>query len=40
MKTTDWTIEGSEGHPIHGTTHAPNGDAVGVVLLAHGFYGI
>ena len=39
MKTIDWTIEGSDGHPIHGTTHAPNGDAVGVVLLAHGFMG-
>ncbi len=39
MKTTDWTIDGSRGNPIYGTTHEPAGEPIGVILLAHGFMG-
>lgn len=34
-----WTIEGANGQPIFGDAHAPKGDAVGVILIAHGFKG-
>ncbi len=34
---TDWTIEGAEGEPIYGNTHLPDGPAVGVVIIGHGF---
>ena len=39
MKLTDWKMKGSGGEEIHGTTHAPNGNPKGVVLMAHGFKG-
>jgi alpha-beta hydrolase superfamily lysophospholipase len=39
MNCTDWNIVGSRGEYIHGTTHKPEGEAVGVVLLGHGFKG-
>lgn len=37
--TTDWTIPGSDGRPIRGTTHLPRGRASGVAIVAHGFLG-
>lgn len=39
MGTNDWEMIGSGGESIHGTTHSPNGEPKGVVLLAHGFKG-
>ncbi len=36
---TDWTIEGAEGEPIFGNTHPPDGPALGVILIGHGFKG-
>lgn len=34
-----WIIEGSEGLPILGRTHAPSGEARFVVVVVHGFMG-
>ncbi len=34
-----WSIRGSDDQPILGDTHTPDGDAAGVILLAHGFKG-
>jgi pimeloyl-ACP methyl ester carboxylesterase len=39
MRCADWNIAGARGEMIHGTTHFPDGDAVGVLLLGHGFLG-
>ena len=39
MLTSEWTIDGSQGETIYGTTHEPSGKTRGVVLLAHGFKG-
>ena len=39
MPTASWTLTGSDGHPILGTTHQPPGDPAGVILLCHGFKG-
>jgi pimeloyl-ACP methyl ester carboxylesterase len=36
---SDWSIDGSDGHPIIGNTDLPAGEARGVVLVAHGFKG-
>ena len=36
---TEWTIEGAEGEAIIGNGHEPEGEACGVVLIAHGFKG-
>jgi len=35
----DWSITGSNGELILGNTHVPDGDAVGILLIAHGFKG-
>ena len=34
-----WTIEGSDGQPIGGDAHVPDGEACGAVLIVHGFLG-
>lgn len=34
-----WTIDGADGEPIIGNTHTPEGEATGVILIAHGFKG-
>ena len=39
MNTNHWTIVGSHGETIFGSTEAPDGLARGVALLAHGFKG-
>ncbi|MAI66467.1 MAG: hypothetical protein CMJ26_01150 [Phycisphaerae bacterium] len=39
LRCADWNIAGARGEIIHGTTQFPVGDAVGVVLLGHGFLG-
>lgn len=39
MSTSDWSIEGSRGETIFGTTHQHVGECRGVVLVAHGFKG-
>ena len=39
MRTTDWTIEGSKGNPIYGTTHTPAESPRGTMLMFHGFMG-
>ena len=39
MHTNDWVMKGSGGECMHGTTHSPDGEPKGVVLLAHGFKG-
>lgn len=39
MQCDDWNIVGSRGEIIHGTTHAPEGNPRGVILIAHGFLG-
>ena len=39
MNIKHWTIVGSQGETIHGSTEGPDGSAVGVALLAHGFKG-
>jgi uncharacterized protein len=39
MQCSDWKIAGSRGEIIHGTTHTPEGDSRGIVLIAHGFLG-
>ncbi len=36
---TPWEIPGAEGETIFGDCHMPDGDAKGVVLIAHGFKG-
>ena len=39
MRIRDWTIEGAEGQPIYGTTHLPDGEPRGVLIICHGFKG-
>ena len=39
MNTNHWTIVGSQGETIFGSTEAPDNGARGVTLLAHGFKG-
>ncbi len=39
MSTSDWSIEGSRGETIYGTTHQHSAERKGVVLVAHGFKG-
>ncbi|MFP4144856.1 MAG: alpha/beta hydrolase [Phycisphaeraceae bacterium] len=34
-----WTLEGSDGQPIFGTTHVPAGEPAGALLICHGFKG-
>ena len=36
---SEWTITGSEGLPIHGETHTPEGTPRGVAIVVHGFMG-
>ena len=36
---SSWQITGADGETILGNTHLPAGEAVGTVLLAHGFKG-
>jgi len=38
-RTSAWTIEGSEGLPIHGNTHVPEGTPLGHALVVHGWTG-
>jgi uncharacterized protein len=38
-KVLPWSIPGSDGEPIVGDTHIPAGDALGVIVIAHGFKG-
>lgn len=41
-KVSDWQLPGSEGQPILGNTHVPEGGqdaAIGVMLICHGFKG-
>ena len=37
--STQWTIAGADGEAILGNAHLPEGEPVGVVLIAHGFKG-
>jgi len=39
MPVIDWMIEGADGQPIYGNTHTPHADAVGVLVICHGFKG-
>jgi pimeloyl-ACP methyl ester carboxylesterase len=39
MSTSNWELPGSEGLPIRGTTHLPEGDPRAVVIIVHGFKG-
>lgn len=39
IRVTDWTFPGSDDQPIYGNTHLPDGDAIGVLICAHGFKG-
>ena len=34
-----WTIPGADGEDILGDAHLPDGEPVGVALVAHGFKG-
>ena len=34
-----WTIPGSDGEPILGNVHVPDGEPRGVVIVSHGFKG-
>ncbi len=36
---TEWTIDGSEGLPIFGRTHIPEGNPRGIAIVVHGFMG-
>ena len=36
---SDWTMPGAQGETMHGSTHLPDGVAMGAVLLLHGFKG-
>ncbi len=36
---TEWSIPGSDGLKIYGSTHLPEGDASGVVIIVHGYMG-
>ncbi|MFA9477796.1 alpha/beta hydrolase [Phycisphaerales bacterium AB-hyl4] len=38
-RQVDWQLAGSDDQPIYGTAHLPDNDAVGVLLIAHGFKG-
>jgi alpha-beta hydrolase superfamily lysophospholipase len=39
IKTTNWTVPGSDGHAIYGDTHWPEGGPIGVLICCHGFKG-
>ncbi|MEO1129248.1 MAG: alpha/beta fold hydrolase [Planctomycetota bacterium] len=39
MSDSSWTLQGSEGLPIHGNTHLPGGPPRGVAVVVHGFTG-
>ena len=39
MTNSEWTLDGSNGEPIFGVCHEPNGEALGVALVCHGFKG-
>lgn len=39
MNNHEWSIEGSKGNPIYGSTNTPEGTPRGVVLIAHGYMG-
>ncbi len=39
MKIADWTVEGSGGELLYGSTHESYGEPKRVVLMAHGFKG-
>ena len=39
MNIKHWTIVGSQGETIHGSTERPDGMTLGVSILAHGFKG-
>jgi len=34
-----WTLPGADEQTIYGTTHHPEGDSIGVLLICHGFKG-
>ena len=36
---TEWVVEGAEGLPVHGNTHAPESTPRAHVLLIHGYTG-
>lgn len=38
-QVTAWTLEGAEGQTILGDTHLPDRDAIGAMLICHGFKG-
>ena len=37
--STHWTLPGAEGEDILGNAHVPEGEPIGVVIIAHGFKG-
>jgi pimeloyl-ACP methyl ester carboxylesterase len=39
VTVTSWTLDGSEGLPIHGNTHLPPGPPRGVAVVVHGYTG-
>jgi len=39
MTVQNWELPGSQGRPIRGTTHVPEGDARSVVIIVHGYLG-
>jgi len=38
-KTQHWKLPGADGREILGNVHMPDGDALGVIVIAHGFKG-
>ena len=36
---TQWTVQGADGEVILGNAHVPDGEPVGVAIIAHGFKG-
>ncbi|MDP7573948.1 MAG: alpha/beta hydrolase [Phycisphaerales bacterium] len=39
MSTSNWELPGSRGLPIRGTTHLPEGDPRGTIVIVHGYLG-
>ena len=37
--SNEWTLPGADGEAILGNAHRPDGEPVGVVIIAHGFKG-
>lgn len=36
---SDWSLPGSQGHPLYGNTHLPVGEPRGILVICHGFKG-